>query len=112
MGQKYEASLAFLVGNGGSLLDLASLTLHYKSIKQTQIQFTFQPKSNKQFFTHKVMESKSCNSMQRFGSIARMVSTRLLNFVRSNLVIYQDGKVICKWVLSKIIFKSIHNFMW
>src|SRR3954465_14790247 len=51
MGQKYEASLAFLVGNGGSLLDLASLTLHYKSIKQTPIQFTFQTNNHSNKFT-------------------------------------------------------------
>ena len=61
MGQKYEASLAFLVGNGGSLLDLSSLTLHYKSIKQTQIQFPFQTKVKQTILhTHKEMESKSC----------------------------------------------------
>ena len=57
-------SLAFLVGNGGSLLDLSSLTLyylHYKSIKQTQNQLTFQTKVKQTILhTHKVMESKSC----------------------------------------------------
>ena len=52
MGQKYEASLDFLVGNGGSLLDLASLTLHYKSNKQTLIQFTFQTNNHSNNFTH------------------------------------------------------------
>ena len=62
-------------------------------------QFTFQTKVKQTIFhTHKVMESKSCISMQRFGSIARMVSTRLLNFVRSKLAIHQSGKVISKWV--------------
>ena len=58
-------SLAFLVEGIGSLLDLASLTLHYKSIKQTQFNSHSKPKSNKQFLTHKVMGSKSCISMQR-----------------------------------------------
>ena len=51
-GTKYEASLAFLVGNGGSLIDLASLTLHYKSIKQTPIQFTFQTKIKQNNSSH------------------------------------------------------------
>ena len=34
----------------------------------------------------------------KVGSIVRMVFTRLLNFVSSKLVIYQNGKVICKRV--------------
>src|SRR3954468_17134559 len=46
----------------------------------------------------------------KVGSMARMVSTRLLNFVRSKLVIYQNGKVICKWVLSQNHFKIHSSF--
>ena len=52
MGQKYEASLAFLVENISSLLHLSMFTLfkfHYNSIKQTQNQLAFTP-----FHTHKI----------------------------------------------------------
>ena len=53
----------------------------------------------------------------KVGSIARMVSTRLLNFVSSKLVIYQNGKVIRKWVLSlnhfqnKVLFYVVKNVL-
>ena len=35
-------------------------------------------------------------SMQKMVLIAKVFSTRLLNFVKSKVVIYQNGKVICK----------------
>src|SRR4051812_33819430 len=46
----------------------------------------------------------------KVGSIARMVSSRLLNFVRSKLAIYQSGKVYCKRVLSQNHFKIHSSF--
>ena len=58
MGQKYEASLAFLVESISSLLDLAIFTLfqiHYNSIKQAKIQSTIQANSS-----HKIIETKKC----------------------------------------------------
>ena len=75
MGQKYEASLAFLVEGISSLLVLATLTL-FKSLQFNQARHKLNlpikqnythkiTKSNKQFFTHKVMGSKSCINMQR-----------------------------------------------
>src|SRR3954465_7366711 len=51
-------SLAFLVGNSDSLLDLANITifkLYYNPIKQTHIQLAF-----KQFTTHKIIETRQC----------------------------------------------------
>lgn len=40
-------------------------------------------------------------SMQEMVLIAKVVSTRIVNFVRYKLVIYQNGKVISKRVLFK-----------
>src|SRR3954464_15700692 len=37
--------------------------------------------------------------MQKMVLIAKVVSTRLLNFVKSKVVIFQSDKVICKRVL-------------
>src|SRR4051812_21292768 len=58
MGKKYEASLAFLVENISSLLDLAIFTLykfHYNSIKQgTNYNPPFKQTS------HKIIETKQC----------------------------------------------------
>ena len=51
-------SLAFLVENVGSLIDLANITLfklYYNSIKQTHIQLAF-----KQLITHKITKTRSC----------------------------------------------------
>ena len=43
-------------------------------------------------------------SMQEIGLFAKMVSTRLLNFVSSKLVIYQNGKV-------KVMHASMPSFV-
>ena len=103
----------FWKGNGSSLLDLASLTLHYKSIKQTPIQFTFQTNNHSNKFTH-TRQWKPIHAWEHAQDsfILQGVSMGFLNFVRSKLVIYQSGKVISKRVLSKTVFKSIHHFMW
>ena len=56
-GTKYEASLAFLVENISSLLDLAIVTLfkfHYNSIKQAIFNLPFKQTS------HKIIEIKQC----------------------------------------------------
>ena len=57
MGQKYEASLAFLVEDISSLLDLAIFTL-FKSLQFNQARAQFQ--STIQATSHKLIESKQC----------------------------------------------------
>src|SRR4051812_24658635 len=49
-------------------------------------------------------------SMQKMVLIAKVVSTRLLNFVGSKLVIHKNGKVNCKRVLSQNHFKIHSSF--
>src|SRR4051812_36587399 len=57
MGQKYEASLAFLVEIIGSLLDLAIFT-HFKSLQINQANnISIYYSSNS---SHKIIETKQC----------------------------------------------------
>ena len=44
--------------------------------------------------------------------ICKRVSIRFLNFVRSKLVIYQSGKVVSKRFHLKTIFMTKCHFMW
>src|SRR3954470_22776139 len=57
MGQKYEASLAFLVENIISLLDLEMITL-FKSLQFNQARHNFNLPFKQT--THKIIETKQC----------------------------------------------------
>ena len=87
MGQKYEASLAFLVENISSLLDLAIFTLfnHYNPIKQAIFQSTIQATS------HKIIETKQC--MQACQRLFYLESGSLMGYKHSKTPIGHFIKV-------------------
>ena len=75
MGQKYEASLAFLVDNISSLLDLAIFTL-FKSLQFNQARHNFNLPFKQT--THKIIESKQCmQACQTLFYLQKVVYNRL-----------------------------------
>ena len=74
MGQKYEASLAFLVENISSLLDLAIFTL-FKSLQFNQARHNFNLPFKQT--SHKIIEQSNACEHAKDCLFGKMVSNRL-----------------------------------
>ena len=103
MGQKYEASLAFLVENISSLLVFAKITL-FKSLQFNQARAQFQ--STIQATSHKLIESKQC--MQACQTLFYLQKWFIIGYKHSKTLYWSFHKV-AKLFAKDSIYKPFLN---